>query len=121
VDYITAAFVLHNMVILNGGTMWEVQYCRSQIFDDWKIIHIFIDDELNPLLLQDGELERPIRQNEVLGGLEDQDDDPDDPNDPIYQDPVFAADEELILAAEERGIERRNFIMDHILVLDEDE
>lgn len=32
VDYITAAFVLHNMVILNGGTMWEVQYCRSQIY-----------------------------------------------------------------------------------------
>lgn len=56
-----------------------------------------------------------------MGGLEDQNDDADDPNDPIYQDPVFAADEELLLAAGERGIEKRNFIMDHILVLNEDE
>ncbi|KAK3918944.1 Protein ANTAGONIST OF LIKE HETEROCHROMATIN PROTEIN 1 [Frankliniella fusca] len=82
VDHITACFVIHNFLILNGEAM--------------------INDE---------ELRRPVRQNEILGN-ENFQHDPDDPVDSANPNPEDAEEiAELLRAAEDRGAEKRDFIM----------
>ncbi|XP_034255359.1 protein ALP1-like [Thrips palmi] len=82
VDHITACFVIHNFLIINGAAM--------------------IDDE---------QLRRPVRPHEILGN-ENFDNNPDDPQDivnPNLDDAEEVA--ALLRAAEDRGAEKRNMIM----------
>jgi len=100
IDHITAAFVLHNFIILEGEQLMDVRIFFSTYYD---VIYLAYYSKF--WHLQENELMRPINNNEVLGDEEFQDENEDIGAD---IDPALIP---LFEEAEGRGQEKRMHIM----------
>lgn len=102
IDHITASFVLHNFLILNGEEMLTVRNFANSTMQKFSSCMSYVRFCVL-FLLQEEELARLINENQVLGN-EDMAEEED-------------GEDELFDGAQARGIEKRLFFMNDVLEL----